>query len=202
MGVALTWPVGRAENRDVPAAPLSPVLAYLAAATASGAIAGVTLGGPGAVLQSASDPALSALRILAVATVVLAAALQWSGRLSPLPERRVQVPRRWLLWRSRTLTAAAFGMIIGLGFLTHLKHASAYALGALVLIAPTLATAAAIGAVYGLSRGASLTATWIADRWFARRPRWPGLGPSSAALNHSLAICAMASLLAGQLVLG
>ena len=202
MGVALTWPVGRVGNRDVAPAPLSPVMAYLAAATASGALAGITLGGLGAVMKSASDPAPSALQFVVLAIVLLAAALQWSGKLSPLPERRVQVPRRWLLWRSRTLTAAAFGIVIGSGFLTHLKHASAYALAALVLIAPTLGTAAAIGAVYGLSRGASLTATWVADRWFGRRPPWPALGPSSTTLNHTLAMCALVSLVGGQFVLG
>ena len=201
MGVALTWPVGRAADRDVAMAPLPPVVGYAAAATAGGALVGATLGGVGALIASASHVALSLLQVVAITTVVLAAALQWSGRLSPLPERRIQVPRRWLLWRSRTLTATAFGLVIGSGVLTHLKHASAYGLGALVLIAPTLATAAAIGAVYGMSRGASLMTTWIADRWFGRRPAWPGLGPSSSALNHSLAICAMASLVAGQLVL-
>lgn len=48
--------------------------------------------------------------------------------MGPLPERRTQVPRHWLLWRRRSLAAAGFGLIIGSGVPTHLKHPSAYAL--------------------------------------------------------------------------
>ena len=195
MGLVLTWPVGR-EGQHASAAPLAPVVSYLAAATVSGAVVAAAVGGAGGMLA-----AWMPLDVLVAAIVIVAAALQWSGRLAPLPERRVQVPRRWLLWPSRTRAAAAFGLVIGSGFLTHLKHASAYALAALVLIAPTVGAAAATGAVYGLSRGLILTTTWVADRRLAQRPKWPGLGPSSPTLNHTLALSAVTTLVAGLLAL-
>jgi hypothetical protein len=201
MGLVLTWPVGRDADRQRQGAPTGPVLAYLAAASVSGALAGAAVGGIGSALRSAGSGMPTILAAAAAAAVIAAAGLQWHGRLAPLRERQVQVPRRWLLWRSRTMTAAAFGLVIGSGFLTHVKHATAYALGALALVAPTMLAAVAIGAGYGIGRGGTAVVTWIADRRRGRRPRWPGIGPSSPMLNRSLAICAVAAFSASHLVL-
>lgn len=61
--------------------------------------------------------------------------------------------------RSRTRTAVAFGLMIGCGVLMHLKHATAYALVAIVLVSGSIAAGVAIGALYGISRAARVAGT-------------------------------------------
>jgi hypothetical protein len=190
MAIVLTWPVGRdgegASGSTPP--PVSPVAVYVLATTLGGAATGVVIGAIGAGLASVTSLHLVAAWALAVAAV--AVALQSRGCVAPLPERRAQVPRRWVFWRSRELSAAAFGLMIGSGALTRVQHAAAYVLAAAVLLAPSIALAAAAGALYGLGRGATLGATWIGDRFVGGRPPWSRLLTPTRRLHTVLALAA------------
>jgi hypothetical protein len=201
MALVLTWPVGRAgtETRDT-RAPLGPVAAYALASLLGGAATGFALAQAAAVVRGASASAELALVIAAAGIGAAAVVLQWLGRLRPLPERSAQVPRGWLLWRSRTHAAAAFGLVIGSGALTHLKHAAAYVLAALVVLAPSVEAGVLVGALYGASRGMTLVVTWLSDSFLGRRVRWPRVATASTQLNRMLAIAAVTSL--GVAVIG
>jgi hypothetical protein len=192
MELTLTWPVGRDEDgrggRRL--APPLPVVAYALATTVGGALTGLLLGELGAVASAAGIGPV--VRGIAVAVVAVALVCQLRGRVRPLPERSSQVPRRWLLWRRPALTAAAFGLVIGSGALTRLKHAIAYALAAIVVIAPSIPLAVGIGAIYGLSRGMTLAITWLSDHGFGQ-----AMGAREATLggvvNVGLAVAAATS---------
>lgn len=195
MGLVLTWPVGRAADSpraDKP--PAGPVLAYVVASTTGGAIAGFLISQAVGAASSVSSVASAGVASAAVVMAVVAAGLEWNGRLHPLPERAAQVPRDWLRWHRRSLTAAAFGLMIGSGALTRIKHATVYALAALVVLAPSVGAGALVGALYGLSRSLTLAVTWFGDRVIGTRPRWFAVGTSSRRLNRALAVTALLSL--------
>jgi hypothetical protein len=173
MHVVLTWPVGHdAHAPRTPAPPAAPVAAYVVGTAAGGATAAGLVAVMGRALGGADAPGLV---VVALAVVVLAIALQANGRVAPLPERRAQVPRQWLLWADRRKTALAFGLMIGAMVLTHLRHASAYVLGATVVLAPSVGAGAALGAAYGMFRGMPLIVTWACDRLGRLRPDFDAL---------------------------
>jgi hypothetical protein len=195
MRAVLTWPVGRAENanpRSRPAA-AGPVVAYAIRATLGGGLVGELIAWEGDSLLGLGTAAELGVVLITVALVVTAAALEWNGRISPLPERRAQVPRHWLLWGSRTSTAGAFGLMIGAGVFTHLKHAVVYAVAALILLAPSVWLGVLLGAIYGFTRGGILVATWGADRFVGRRPPWWALAEPTAGRDRVLAVAALLS---------
>jgi hypothetical protein len=196
MSFVLTWPVGRDKDSGPDPPPFAPVGAYALASALGGGSMGFVIAQVAAVVRDESGLTHTALGAAAAVTATAAVVLQWTGRLRPLPERRAQVPRRWVRWRRRTVMAAAFGLIIGSGALTYLKHASAYALAALIVLAPSIFAGALVGALYGLSRGMTLVADWIGDRFVGRRPTWPGLGQGTSALNRALATAALLALAA------
>jgi hypothetical protein len=132
--------------------------------------------------------------VLTIAGVALL--LQWTGRVAPLPERHVQVPRYWLQWRRRSTTAAAFGVMLGAGFLTRLKYATAYTLAAILLLAPTVGTGAAIGATYGAGRGMALGCTWFFDSYLGYRLPWERAMHAHRAVARALAFVGAAALTA------
>src|SRR5919109_3403092 len=145
MALALTWPVGqevKLEGSNIRRAPLSPVAAYAFAAAIGGTLTGLAIGAGALLLRRSSAGVGDTLTIAAAGVGLLAIALQWRGGLQPLPERKAQVPRRWLLWRRPAVTAAAFGLMIDAGALTHLRYASAYVLAVLVFLAPSALAAA------------------------------------------------------------
>lgn len=196
MGLVLTWPVGRADHRQSDSRPAAgPVLAYvLASAAGAGAVAlAIAL-----VARSIAETSVVAddfVRAFAVAIGLLAVILQARGRVRPLPERRAQVPRGWLTWTSRTRTAVAFGVMIGSSVLTHMRHASVYVIGALVVLAPSWELGVAVGILYGFCRGLPVFVTWIADRTGRSRPAWPEQTDRSRPINIVLAVTSLASLL-------
>lgn len=150
-----------------------PVIAYLAASTVGGIVAALGLNVVGLTLANLAPPGSRiALAAAAGAIGVIALGCEAVGRIAPLPERQKQVPKRWLFWRSRATLAVAYGLMVGAGGLTFLRHAALYVVAVLVLIAPTLATGVAIGATYGATRGATVLVTWIADRRERARPDW------------------------------
>lgn len=189
MGLVLTWPVGHARSKPDTAIPAGrPVLAYVVGSLLGGAATGLVLGALGTVVRDSLGTAAPSIAA-AIAIATAAIALEWRGTVAPLPERRQQVPRQWLLWRRREATALVFGLIIGAGAFTYLKHASAYVVAVLCTIAPSPAAAVAIGALYGLLRAASVIVMWRADRAAARRPYLPG-GQTTPAIHRILAVVA------------
>lgn len=198
MGLVLTWPVGRAasEHGGASVAPATgPVFAYLAGTVAGGAAFGLVLGLIGGVATGSGDVARAVALALLALCVGVAVALEWRADGRAFAQRSIQVPRRWLLWRCRSCAAVAFGAMIGSGALTRLKHPSAYALGAVALLAPSAVVAGVVGATYGACRGLVLVVTWLADRRGARRPAWPALTMASRTLCRTLALTGGVSFL-------
>ena len=176
MNDSFTWPVGRAAQRRSVArrAPLGPVLAYVLASTLGGIATAMLLAVGGRVSDlDAVAPVVKVAVLVVVASGT--AVLELADRISPLPERRRQVPRRWLAWRRQWVAAAAFGAVIGAGVLTHLRHAAAYFVGALVLLAPSIGAGVALGLVYGLARGGVLLITYLVDISLGVRLPWQRL---------------------------
>ena len=206
MGLALTWPVGRGDDDEDGLAemhpPAAPVMSYVLASIAGGALTALVIALLAAAARALLGGATEVLTIAMAALAVVAAFAQWRGTVRPLAERRKQVPRRWLLWRSRTATGAAFGFMIGSGALTYLEHATAYVLVALIALAPSVELGVVIGAVYGLSRGMTVVVTWIGDRWLGRRPDWNEIAVHRAAVNRALAAVGLGTVAAALALLG
>lgn len=186
----LTRPVGR--DRDgQPAPAASPVFAYTVAAALGGTVTGLLLGGIGWLL---SEVAGRDAQLLAAAPIAAFAVVQQlRGRLAPLPQRGKQVPVRWMLWRSPARWAGAFGLMIGAGVFTNLRHAAVWVVACLVLTLDSPAAGALIGTGYGLGRAAPLLWTWVCDRRGGRRPAWSRLWGPRAGLSIALAPAAAAA---------
>jgi hypothetical protein len=184
-----TWPVGPAHDDEKPVAtrppPLAPTAAYAVASTLSGAVTGLALG----ALAVLADDVMPTWQVaLALAPVVLVASVnQARGVMWPLPERRRQVPRRWLFWPRRWVIGAAFGATIGIGWLTYLQHAAAWAAAATLLLAPSITASAACGAIYGATRAAPMVIVRFEDRYNRRRSAWHRLGRPRSFLARVLA---------------
>lgn len=166
-----TWPVGRAGQQQSTTSkpPAGPPLAYLLGTAVGGLATGVVLSLVGSLTGLHDTPAAPWI-LLGAGTAVVG--LEFAGRVRPLPERRRQVPRRWLRWRSRSTTAGAFGLMIGAGVFTRLEHAVAYGVAAMAMIALPLGAAAVVGAIYGGARGLSLAVTWLTDIYWGQRLDW------------------------------
>jgi hypothetical protein len=194
MGHVLTWPVDRdAQGQRVTEwPPFGPIAAYVLGALIGGAATGLVIAAAAAEIRDAvgSVPVAGGAGTLALS----AAALQWQGRVAPLPESSKQVPRRWLLWGRRALTALAFGLVIGAGAFTRLRHAAAYALLAVIALAPSVGVGVLIGSTYGLSRGATVFMTWFGDRFLGTRPAWSALAQRPLIVNRVLAVVALTAV--------
>jgi hypothetical protein len=150
-------------------APAGPVAGYAAGTIAGGVAAGVAVAGIGRVLVD-SLPAAGAWIVVALAVALAAAAivLELRGRLAPLPQRHAQLPSRWMRWRSRTGLGLAFGLLLGAGVFTYLHHATAYVLGAILVLSASPLVGAIAGAIYGLARAAMLALAWAKREWTGR----------------------------------
>lgn len=147
-------------------APLAPVAAYSAGTVAGGTVMGLLLAAIGSALVG-SLPSAAVVAAVALITAV-AVFLQLRGSLGPLPQRHAQLPSRWMRWRSRTRLGVAFGLVLGAGVFTYLHHATAYVLGALLVISASPQVGAIAGATYGLSRAAMLVLAWAHRDWTGR----------------------------------
>jgi hypothetical protein len=189
MNYVFACPVGRGnliERLDRPA--LRPVVAYSLGAMAGGALVGVTISALGNWASSRMQSPWSLLVVgLAAALSAYAAKLEWTtGAVRPFPQRERQVPRPWTLWRSKTRSAAAFGMMLGGGVFTFLHHASAYVLAVALFLSAAPAVGAAAGVTYGGVRALTLVEAWwrrepaevMTERVVRRR------GASAAALRY------------------
>lgn len=171
--------VGRVSRPSV--ADLPVIGTYIGASALGGALMAVVLERAGTALEQLDPlPGDRALGLVVLMTMACLAVLQLRGRMGGLPQRRRQVPRRWLTWNHRPLTAAAFGLMIGSGAFTYLGYSMMYTLALAAIVAPSSAAAAVIGVTYGTARGATVFATWLL-RWFGST-RLPGLGQRHNAL--------------------
>ena len=151
MTASFARPVGR--DRGLASKMWLAVAAYWFSAAIAGGLTGLGLSFVGDLFALGPSSIDTVFVVLLLGLVLFASWLQWHGKVRPLPERQAQVPRRWLLWRSQTLTAVAFGFLLGSGFLTYLHQASAYVLAALILLAPSDGAGIAVGALYGSTWG-------------------------------------------------
>jgi|SRR3954447_263453 hypothetical protein len=157
MNQVFTQPVGRDPNTR---AAVSPYLAYAAAVTVGGGLTGALLSSAGLAVRRAVPHAAIWLWLPALGLIAAAIALERKGRVRPLPQRHAQVPRAWTLWPSRVRLGLAFGFLLGAGVFTYLHHATAYVLGALIVLSPNLTAGVVIGCAYGATRAFLLGVAW------------------------------------------
>src|SRR4051812_15422075 len=101
MNEVLTWPVGRDLDVEHQRAirsthPATPVLLYVLASGAGGAVTGLMLGLVGWLLDQSDGAGAASATAVVVSTLGVWGEL--TGHVSPLPELRKQVPRRWIAW--------------------------------------------------------------------------------------------------------
>ena len=126
------------------------------AAAVVGAVAGAVGGWTGAPWDGAAWWAVAAVAVLYAA--------REAGLPVPLPEVRRQVPERWRRSLGPHRSSFLYGVMLGVGFLTHLGHGTwpVVSLVALVFGDPLLG--AAIAAPFGLARALSLAVVARARR--------------------------------------
>jgi hypothetical protein len=119
------------------------------AAVASAAF-GAALGTAGRLLGAPWGPA----GLWAVAGVAgLYAARELLGVRIPLPDRKQQVPEWWRQFFGPYAAAFLYGMGLGVGFLTYLRHGTLVAVAVLGFVTGDPAVAALMLAPFGLARG-------------------------------------------------
>lgn len=184
MNDVFSWSVGCAAEEESRSdrAPFAPVLAYAVSAALAGAVTGGLVAAFGSALVALDVPRVAI--VIGAATLTCAAILlQIAGRVSPLPERRAQVPRYWLLSRRSEATAAAFGAMVGSGVLTYMEHSVMYVLGSVLTVVGRPELGLIAGAMYGGGRGFALVLTWTVDRVGLSRPDWDALADRSGRAN-------------------
>jgi hypothetical protein len=131
------------------------LLLHVLGATISAGAFGVALGAAGRWLGA---PWGSAGPIAVAALAVLYAARDLFGLPIPVPSLRRQVPDWWRTYFSPNVAALLYGLGLGMGFLTYLRHGTLVVVtaGAVVSGGPW-AGAAAVGA-FGLARGIAVAA--------------------------------------------
>jgi hypothetical protein len=158
MNRVFAWPVGQGQF----ILPLRYSVLYAAAAAFGGLLVGTVVAGLVAAMallpQGVVGPG-AALLCFAAAT------LELTGQVGPLPERRRQVPDRWLQL-APVRYALGFGAMLGFGALTYLTHAVVYAVLAVLVVLGDPALAVMAGTSYGLARGLGP----LLARLFARSP--------------------------------
>lgn len=169
------------------------VTAHLAASAASGLAVGALLAGAGGLAGASARASLAALALVLVLGVLLDLRV---GGLR-LPTHRRQVDRRWLGRYRGWVYGAGFGAQLGTGIATVTTTSAVYATLAGCALAPTPGWGCAIGAAFGLTRGATpLLAAHVTNpaALLGLHRRLVRLGPAAAgatiAAQSALAIAA------------
>ncbi len=146
MNRVFAWPVGPGRKAT---ATLEVSGLYASASLLGGALLGTILG-TAAVMGTLlpEEPLFLFLACAAFAAVVLEAL----GSLAFLPQRRGQVPREWLVLGNLP-AAGLFGLALGFGATTWLRHAAAYAGVVGILASGSFSLALAAGLTFGGVRG-------------------------------------------------
>lgn len=145
MNRVFAWPVGSEGERMS----LSVVVVYSLMAAVGGAMTGSVVGITGTAATTAMPDLFPAA---AVALAAVAATLQLTGSMAFLPQRHAQVPDRWMVWNPYGY-AGAFGLSLGLGFLTWVREPIAYVVVALTSAHASLTLGLVVGLAYGVTRG-------------------------------------------------
>jgi hypothetical protein len=176
MSQVFAQPVGWGSGIRRPA--IRPVIAYGVGVTLGGAILGTVVALLGRLLDSVSPALTSAVGIAAIVGGLTSEIL---GTTRYLPQRRRQVPGRWLQWRRQSATAAAFGLEIGVGFLTLIHRGAIYVMAGCMLLVG-LPGAVLAGAVFGFSKATMLGLAWL------RSARAPGGASATASETQRVAV--------------
>jgi hypothetical protein len=135
---------------------------HVLGATVSATALGAALGGAGMAL-GAPWGVIGAVTVIAVAGVY--ALRELAGLPVPIPELRRQVPEWWRSAFSPGTAAALYGLGLGIGFATHLRHGTLVAVAAASLASGDPVPAAVAMGAFGLARSVAVGAAWLsADR--------------------------------------
>jgi hypothetical protein len=168
--------VHRGSRRKWGAAVTVHALGAVAGASALGAglgLTGRTLGAP-----------WGAVGLWAVAGVALLySARELLGLAVPIPDRKRQVPEWWRTFFGPLTSSFLYGVGLGVGFLTYLRHGTLVAVGALAVATGDPAVGAAVLLPFGLARGVVPLVAWPArtsERATALMAKLDGWAMSSA----------------------
>jgi hypothetical protein len=122
-------------------------------ATVAAATFGAVLGGLGALVGAPWGPA----GLVSVAVVAaMYAARELAGLRVPIPDRRRQVPEWWRTFFPPPAASFLYGLGLGVGFLTYLRHGTLVAVAVAALATGDPLLGAVLVAPFGLARGLSL----------------------------------------------
>jgi hypothetical protein len=131
---------------------------HVLGATFSAALLGAALGAAGMAL-GAPWGVLGAVAVIGVAAAYSLREL--AGLPVPVPELRRQVPEWWRSSFSPGSAAALYGLGLGVGFATHLRHGTLVAVGAASLASGDPVPAAAAMGAFGLARSLAVGVAWL-----------------------------------------
>ena len=132
------------------------VAAHTLGASLSSAALGAALGWAGGALGAPWG--VSGLLVLVVAGGVYAAR-ELLGLPVPVPERRRQVPEHWRWRYPANVASFLYGVGLGIGFLTHVRHGTLVAVSVAAAATGNPVAGALVMAPFGLARGISLIVT-------------------------------------------
>jgi methylamine utilization protein MauE len=175
------------------------VVLHVLGGAISAAAVGAVLGATGALLGAPWGP-WGALPLAAAA--VAYASRDLVGLPVPIPEARRQVPEWWRSYFPPGPAAFLYGLGLGVGFLTHLRH------GTLVVVALAAAASGdpAVGAVvivpFGVARSIAVALAWVRGRHHggrvADRLERIGEGRGPAVVNGAVLVVLAATAVAAR----
>lgn len=131
------------------------VALHIAGAAIGAAALGAVLGVVGRVL-GAPWGSVGAWFVVAVAAAY--AARELLGAPLPLPDRKRQVPEWWRTFFGPLTASFLYGLGLGVGFLTYLRHGTLVAVAALAIVAGEPVTGALVVLPFGLARALTVIA--------------------------------------------
>jgi hypothetical protein len=122
-------------------------------ATVAAAAFGAALGGLGALVGA---PWGRAGLVAVVVVAALYAARELAGLRVPIPDRRRQVPEWWRTFFPARAASFLYGLGLGVGFLTYLRHGTLVAVAVAALATGDPVLGAVLVVAFGLARGISI----------------------------------------------
>lgn len=131
---------------------------HILGATVSASLLGAALGVAGMAL-GAPWGILGTVAVIGVAGAY--ALRELAGLPVPIPELRRQVPEWWRSAFSPGTAATLYGLGLGLGFATHLRHGTLVAVAAATLASGDPVVAAVAMGAFGLARSSAVGLAWV-----------------------------------------